>query len=98
MPTIYFDHNATTPIAPEVAETMVAAVARGVWECIEHSRAGTTSAAAVGKIAANHRRILHASPAEFVFTSGGTESNNLALLGLVRNLPSSSQARHHDLY
>ncbi len=30
---------------------------------------------------------LHAAPAEFVFTSGGTESNNLALLGLIRNLP-----------
>lgn len=35
---------------------------------------------------------LHASPLEFVFTSGGTESNNLAILGLVRNAPA---ARKH---
>ncbi len=34
---------------------------------------------------------LHASPAEFVFTSGGTESNNLAILGLVRNLPGAQK-------
>jgi cysteine desulfurase len=86
MPTLYFDHNATTYIAPEVAETMTAAL-RGVY-------GNPSSIHGAGQIARQQleksRRtiadFLNASPAEFVFTSGGTESNNLALLGLVRNL------------
>jgi cysteine desulfurase len=87
MPNLYFDHNATTCIAPEVAETMVAAF-RDVY-------GNASSAHGPGQLARQHletsRRAiancLHASPAEFVFTSGGTESNNLAILGLVRSLP-----------
>ena len=87
MPTLYFDHNATTSIAPEVADTIVAA-SRDVY-------GNASSIHGPGQLARqqfeNSRRtiadFMHASPAEFVFTSGGTESNNLAVLGLVRNLP-----------
>jgi cysteine desulfurase len=87
MPNLYFDHNATTYIAPEVAETMVAAF-RDVY-------GNASSVHGPGQLARQHletsRRAiancLHGSPAEFVFTSGGTESNNLAILGLVRSLP-----------
>jgi cysteine desulfurase len=87
MPTLYFDHNATTCIAPEVAETMLAA-SRDVY-------GNASSIHELGQLARRQLEIsrrtiaefLHASPAEFVFTSGGTESNSLAVLGLVRNLP-----------
>lgn len=87
MPALYFDHNATTCITPEVAETMMAA-SREMY-------GNASSVHGPGQLARQHlersRRtianFLHASPAEFVFTSGGTESNNLAVLGLVRNLP-----------
>jgi cysteine desulfurase len=87
MPNLNFDHNATTCIAPEVAETMMAAF-RDVY-------GNASSVHGPGQLARQHletsRRAianyLHGSPAEFVFTSGGTESNNLAILGLVRSMP-----------
>jgi cysteine desulfurase len=87
MPNLYFDHNATTCIAPEVADTMMAAL-RDVY-------GNASSVHGPGQLAKQHleksRRaianFLHASPAEFVFTSGGTESNNLAILGVVRSVP-----------
>jgi len=87
MPNLYFDHNATTCIAPEVAETMLAAF-RDVY-------GNASSVHGPGQLARQHlessRRAiancLHASSAELVFTSGGTESNNLAILGLVWGLP-----------
>jgi cysteine desulfurase len=89
---LYFDHNATTFVAPEVAAVMAAA-ALDVY-------GNPSSVHASGQLARQHlersRRtiaeFLNASPAEFVFTSGGTESNNLAILGLVRNLPRNSSA------
>jgi cysteine desulfurase len=87
MPALYFDHNATTSVAPEVAETMLAA-SRDV-------HGNPSSVHGPGQLARQQLEIsrrtiaqfLQATPAEFVFTSGGTESNNLAVLGLVRNLP-----------
>jgi len=83
---LYFDHNATTPIAPEVAEVMAAAL-RDVY-------GNASSAHSAGQRARQHlenarrmiAQILGASPTEFAFTSGGTEANNLAILGLVRNI------------
>jgi cysteine desulfurase len=88
MPTLYFDHNATTCIAPQAAETMAAA-ARDVYG--NPSSIHGPGQLARQQLEKSRRTIadfLHACPAEFVFTSGGTESNNLTLLGLVRNLPS----------
>lgn len=84
---LYFDHNATTPLAPEVAAAFASA-SRDIF-------ANASSTHRPGQLARHHletaRRaiaaLLHASPAEIVFTSGGTESNNLAILGLVRRMP-----------
>jgi cysteine desulfurase len=92
MPILYFDNNATTCIAPEVAETMMAA-SREVY-------GNASSVHGAGQFARQHLErsrstiadFLHASPTDFVFTSGGTESNNLAVLGLVRNL--TSERKH----
>ena len=87
---LYFDHNATTPVAPEVAEALAASMnvygnpssvhgpGQLARRCLETSRRTVAD-------------FLGASPAEIVFTSGGTESNNLALFGLVRNLPPASK-------
>ncbi|MDQ2774810.1 MAG: cysteine desulfurase [Acidobacteriota bacterium] len=82
---LYFDHNATTPIASEVADAIAVAL-RDAW-------GNPSSTHAAGQTARrwleNSRRrvaaFLGAAAPEIVFTSGGTESNNLAILGLVRN-------------
>jgi len=80
----YFDHNATTPVAPEVLETAVSCLGQvyGNASSIHHF-----GQAAKQKLEAARRQLaalIHASPAEVVFTSGGTEADNLAILGVVR--------------
>jgi cysteine desulfurase len=78
---IYFDHNATTPLDPEVVETMFA-VCRdefGNPSSVHHygQRAKTALDGARSAVAA----LIGAEPSEVVFTSGGTEADNLALRG-----------------
>ena len=80
----YFDHNATTPVAPEVLETMVSCLGQvyGNASSIHHfgQSAKQRLEAARRQVAA----LIHATPAEIVFTSGGTEADNLAIFGAVR--------------
>src|SRR3954469_21821517 len=78
----YFDHNATTPIAPEVLETMVSCLGQvyGNASSIHHF-----GQAAKQRLEAARRQVaslIHANPTEIVFTAGGTEADNLALLGV----------------
>jgi cysteine desulfurase len=80
----YFDHNATTPVAPEVLETVVSCLGQvyGNASSIHHF-----GQAAKQRLEAARRQVaalIHASPAEVVFTSGGTEADNLAIFGVVR--------------
>lgn len=80
----YFDHNATTPIAPEVLAVLQRVQAE-VWgnPSSIHTpgqRARQTVEAARVQVAA----LLRCEPKEIVFTSGGTESDNLAVLGAPR--------------
>ena len=65
----------------------VCRLARGVRESVEHSSCGSIGAAATRGSASQDRRFAQRLAAEIVFTSGGTESNNLAILGLLRGLP-----------
>lgn len=81
MSSIYLDHNATAPMAPEVLEAM-----RPHWLAAgnpesRHS-AGRSARRAWERAKETVARILGADPSEVVFTSGGTEANNLALFGL----------------
>jgi cysteine desulfurase len=80
----YFDHNATTPVAPEILETMTSCLGQvyGNASSIHHF-----GQAAKQKLEAARRQVaalIHANAAEVVFTSGGTEADNLAVLGVVR--------------
>jgi len=91
MPSLYFDHNATTFVAPEVASLYFSALTEVAGNASSVHRAGQT---AKQHLESGRRTVaawLRAAPQELVFTSGGTESNNLALLGLVRNLPRPSK-------
>ncbi|HTU46437.1 MAG TPA: cysteine desulfurase family protein [Bryobacteraceae bacterium] len=85
----YFDHNAATPLAPEVAETFAAATRDIFGNASSIHRAGQFARESLESSRRTIAGFIHASPSEIVFTSGGTESNNLAILGLVRNLSSS---------
>src|SRR5215831_13669408 len=81
MEPIYLDHNATTPLDPEVLEAM-----RPHWLAggnAESRHAGGRAARRAWERARESvARILGADPGEVIFTSGGTESNNLAIFGL----------------
>jgi cysteine desulfurase len=80
----YFDHNATTPVAPEVLETMTAYLSQvyGNASSIHHFGQGAKERmeAARRQLAA----LMGCQAADLVFTGGGTESDNMAVLGVVR--------------
>lgn len=85
---IYLDHNATTPIAPQVVAAML--------PYLTEEYANPSSAHAPGRRAAQGvvvareqvAALIGARPDEVVFTSGGTESNNLAVRGAAGGAPS----------
>jgi len=82
---IYLDHAATTPVDPRVAEAvmhhMVEAYGNAGSRTHEY---GTRSAQAAEHARAQVAAVVNVDPAEVVFTSGATESDNLAILGLAR--------------
>ena len=86
--TIYADYQATTPVDPRVLEKMAP-----YWNELfgnPHSSdhvVGWRSAEAVHDAASSVGALIGADPDEIVFTSGATEANNLALLGLARRAP-----------
>jgi len=86
---IYLDHNATTPVRPEVADAM-AGVLRGLPGNPSSTHApGRAARAAVEDARVEVARLVCASAEEIVFTSGGTEGNELAIRGLIRGRPLS---------
>jgi cysteine desulfurase len=78
---IYLDFNATTPIAPEVAAGMNQALTEPFGNPSSEHWAGLAARQAVEKARAQVAALLHCSPDEVVFTSGGSEANNHALKG-----------------
>ena len=87
--TIYADYQATTPVDPRVAEQMAPhwSEAFGNPHSNDHVF-GWRAADAVREAASSVAGLIGADPDEVVFTSGATEANNLALLGLARRAPS----------
>jgi cysteine desulfurase len=89
MDPIYLDHNATTPTRPEVAEAMARCYADGYANPASQHRPGQRARHALEDareaIAALVGADLAASPPDrLVFTSGGTEANTLAVIGIAR--------------
>ncbi|MDE3066063.1 MAG: cysteine desulfurase [Verrucomicrobiota bacterium] len=90
--TIYFDYNATTPLDPGVREAMLPFLDK-VWgnpSSVHH--VGRKARALLDEARDRAAKVLGAKPGEIVFTSGGTESNNLAIFGTARLL--KSKGRH----
>ena len=78
---IYLDHNATTPVAPEVLDAMLPYLRDQYGNPSSDHPPGRRAAAAVAQARAQVAALIGADPDDIVFTSGGTESNNLAIRG-----------------
>ncbi len=89
---IYLDHNATTPVAPEVAEAMWPYLTTHFGNPSSDHPVGRAAKAAVDTAREQVAALIGAHPDEIVFTSGGTESNNLAIRGAAATL--SVEGRH----
>jgi len=80
---IYLDHNATTPLAPEVFEAMKPYLTEEFGNASSIHSWGQRAKAAVEEARESVARLVGAQPGEIVFTSGGTESDNMAVFGAV---------------
>ncbi len=78
---IYFDHNASTPLRPEAADAMRAALDGLHANPSSLHREGQRVRAAVERARAQVAALVGATPDEVIFTSGGTEGDHLALVG-----------------
>jgi cysteine desulfurase len=83
---IYLDYNATTPIDPRVAEAMGPCLSGLYGNPSSAHRAGRESRQALDRAREQVAACLGCQPREVVFTSGGTEANNLAIRGLAESL------------
>src|SRR5438046_2496651 len=81
---IYLDYNATTPLCDAAREAMSPYLSQHFGNPSSIHRAGRNARAAVDNARDKIAALLHAKPNEICFTSGGTESCNLAVLGLAR--------------
>src|SRR5277367_911927 len=89
--TIYFDYNATTPLDPSVRDSMLPFL-NEVWgnpSSVHH--VGRKARALLDDARDRAAKFLGAKPSEIIFTSGGTESNNLAIFGTARALKSNGK-------
>jgi len=79
---IYFDHSATTPVLPEVAQDIAACFTEFYGNPSQPHRPGREAKEVLYKAKQAVGSALGANPEEVIFTSGGTESNNLAIFGV----------------
>jgi cysteine desulfurase len=98
---IYLDYNATTPLCAEARDAMLPYLDRHFGNPSSVHAAGREARAAIDTARDQLASLLHVKPHELIFTSGGTESCNLAVLGLARCKLSpgghviSNKAEHH---
>jgi len=89
---VYLDYNATTPIAPEVLQAMLPYLRQYFGNPSSGHDYGVEPARAMRRARAQVAACLGAQPNEILFTSGGTEANNHAIIGAARAM---RQRGHH---
>jgi cysteine desulfurase len=98
---IYLDYNATTPLCDAAREAMLPYLDQHFGNPSSVHAAGRETRAAIDNARDKLAALLHAKPNEIVFTSGGTESCNLAVFGLARSRSQrgghviSAKTEHH---
>jgi tRNA (5-methylaminomethyl-2-thiouridylate)-methyltransferase len=90
---IYLDHNATTPVRPEVADAMAAALRELPGNPSSTHAPGRAARRVIEDARAEIARLVGATAEEIVFTSGGTEANALAIRGLIRGAMAETRER-----
>lgn len=80
---VYLDHNATTPVAPEVLGAMLPFLSEDFGNASSIHSDGQRARGAVDRARESVASLIGAKPGEIVFTSGGTEADNLAIFGVV---------------
>ena len=83
---VYFDYNATTPLDPAVLQAMLPFLSENWGNPSSVHAIGQTARAALDTARYRLASLWRCKPSEVVFTGGGTESNNLAILGTARLL------------
>jgi len=89
---IYLDYNATTPVAPAVLEAMLPFLGENFGNAGSVHSAGQRARAAVDAARESVAALIGAKSSEIVFTSGGTEADNLAIFGTIA---ASTKLRKH---
>lgn len=103
MERIYLDHAATSPTHPEVVEKMIPYMTEIFGNPSSIHFYGRQTRHAVDEARRVCARSIHANPNEVIFTSGGTEADNLALIGVARanrhkgNHIITTQIEHHAI-
>lgn len=98
---IYFDHAATTPVHPEVVEAMLPLYTQNFGNASSTHSAGREARAVLNKSRDTIASFIGCAPSQLLFTSGGTESDNMALFGAAAARQSigkhiiTSQTEHH---
>lgn len=94
MSMLYLDNAATTPVRPEVLEAMAPFLTRAYGNPSSHHTVGEAAAAALDDARARIAAVLGMRRTDVVFTSGGTEANNLAVKGIAIAAQQRRGARH----
>ncbi|MDL9980829.1 cysteine desulfurase family protein [Microbacterium candidum] len=91
---LYLDNAATTAVRPEVVEAMLPYLTRSFGNPSSHHTVGEEAARALSDARARIARIVGMRAGDIVFTSGGTEANNLAVKGIAIAATVNRGARH----
>ncbi len=91
---IYLDHSATTPTDPRVVAAMLPHWTEDFGNPSSLHQAGKRAAAALNEARETVAGVLNCAPGEIIFTSGGTESDNLALRGVAAAMAGRGRGKH----